>query len=106
MSSTLEQTQTRESAQNFATGHDGKRATNLVEAIAQSIDQARAVDEPFFHLEFERVFPPEIYQAMLAAMPQSADYRPMSGRSKTFWEIPGLTNVIIGDGILNIGELA
>jgi hypothetical protein len=83
MSSTLEQTQTRESAQNFATGHDGKRATNLVEAIAQSIDQARAVDEPFFHLEFERVFPREIYQAMLAAMPQSADYRPMSGRSKS-----------------------
>lgn len=83
MSSTLEHTQTRESAQNFDTGQDGKRATNVVEAIAQSIDQARAVDEPFFHLEFERVFPAEVYKSMLAAMPQSADYRPMSGRSKS-----------------------
>jgi len=83
MSSTLEQTRTRESAQNLATVDNGQRATNLVEGIVQSIDQARAVDEPFFHLEFERVFPGEVYKAMLAAMPVGADYRPMSGRSKS-----------------------
>jgi len=41
--------------------HDRKRAVaRLAESIAQSIDAARAVEKPFFHLEFDRVFPDDI----------------------------------------------
>jgi hypothetical protein len=41
------------------------------------------VQDPFLHLEFDRVFPDDVYQAMVAHMPSAADYRPMSGRVKT-----------------------
>ena len=50
--------------------------------IAQSVDEARAVEKPFFHLEFDRVFPDAIYAQILALKPESRDYRPMHGRSK------------------------
>ncbi len=50
--------------------------------VAKSIDNARVVETPFYHLEFDQVFPPELYPAMLAALPVSADYRPMHGRSR------------------------
>jgi len=63
--------------------YDRRRASaRLTESIVQSIDAARAVDKPFYHLEFDRVFPDEIYAQMLALMPESSDYRPMHGRSK------------------------
>lgn len=51
--------------------------------VASSVDAARASDAPFHHLVFEQVFPDDIYNAMLAALPVASDYRPMSGRSKT-----------------------
>jgi hypothetical protein len=54
----------------------------LAAFLCDSVEQARTSNEPFFHLEFDRVFPDEIYEGMLAAMPVAADYRPMSGRSK------------------------
>jgi hypothetical protein len=54
----------------------------LSEFIVQSIEAARAVEKPYFHLEFDRVFPDDIYAQILALMPESADYRPMHGRSK------------------------
>ncbi len=64
-------------------GHDRRRAVvRLAEFIAQSVDAARAVEKPFFHLEFDRVFPDDIYAQILALMPDSSDYRPMNGRSK------------------------
>jgi hypothetical protein len=56
----------------------------LVEFVSSSVEQARAVEKPFFHLEFDRVFPDEIYKQILRAMPSAADYRPMSGRSKSY----------------------
>ena len=63
--------------------HDRRRAADrLAEFIAQSIDAARAVEKPFYHLEFDRVFPDDVYAQILALMPESADYRPMHGRSK------------------------
>jgi hypothetical protein len=63
--------------------HDRRRAADrLAEFIAQSIDAARAVDKPFYHLEFDRVFPDDVYAQILALMPESGDYRPMHGRSK------------------------
>jgi hypothetical protein len=69
--------------------HDRKRAVESVAAfIAQSVDEARAVEKPFFHLEFDRVFPDDIYAQILRLMPESADYRPMHGRSKSTDEKP------------------
>jgi len=63
--------------------YDRRRAADRLAAfIVQSIDGARAVEKPFFHLEFERVFPDDIYAQVLALMPESSDYRPMHGRSK------------------------
>jgi hypothetical protein len=54
----------------------------LVEHLVSSIDGGRTSDLPFHHLVFDHFFPDEIYNAMLAAMPVTSDYRPMSGRSK------------------------
>jgi hypothetical protein len=51
-------------------------------AISIAIQTARGSDAPFYHLEFERVFPDDIYAAMLAAMPSAMQYRPMSGPSE------------------------
>ena len=63
--------------------HDRRRAVaRLAEFIARSVEAARAVEKPFFHLEFDRVFPDDIYAQILRLMPESADYRPMHGRSK------------------------
>ena len=62
---------------------DGRRAAERLAAfVAQSVDAARAVEKPFFHLEFDRVFPDDVYAQMLALMPEATDYRPMHGRSK------------------------
>jgi hypothetical protein len=54
----------------------------LIESVASAIGAARAVERPFFHLEFDRVFPDGIYAEMLQAMPNTSDYRRMSGRRK------------------------
>lgn len=63
--------------------HDRRRAVDeLADYVAQSIEAARAVEKPFFHLEFDHVFPDDLYAKILALMPQSRDYRPMHGRSK------------------------
>jgi len=63
--------------------YDRRRASErLANFVVQSIDSARAVEQPFFHLEFDRVFPDDIYTKILALMPESPDYRPMHGRSK------------------------
>ena len=65
------------------TGHDRRRAVErLTDFVAQSVEAARAVEKPFFHLEFDRVFPDDVYAQILALMPESSDYRPMHGRSK------------------------
>jgi hypothetical protein len=62
---------------------DRQRAIQrLTQFVAASLDQARASDAPFYHLQFDRVFPDDVYAAMLTAMPVSSDYRPMSGRAK------------------------
>src|SRR4051794_20209075 len=62
---------------------DRQRAIQrLTQFVAASFDSARASDAPFFHLEFDRVFPDDVYAAMLIGMPVASDYRPMSGRAK------------------------
>ena len=63
--------------------YDRRRAAErLANFIVESIDGSRAVEKPFFHLEFDRVFPDDIYAQMLTLMPEPTDYRPMHGRSK------------------------
>ena len=63
--------------------HDRRRAVDrLADFIVQSIEAARAVEKPFLHLEFDRVFPDDVYAQILRLMPVNADYRPMHGRSK------------------------
>ena len=56
-------------------------AAKLSKYLVDSIEQARASEVPFYHLEFDRVFPPDIYAAMLRAMPESNDYRALPGRN-------------------------
>jgi hypothetical protein len=65
------------------TSRDRRQAIErLTNFVTQSIDAARAVEKPFFHLEFDRVFPDDVYAQILALMPEATDYRPMHGRSK------------------------
>jgi hypothetical protein len=59
-----------------------RAAARLASFVAQSVDNARAVEKPFFHLEFDRVFPDDIYAQVLRLMPESSDYRSMHGQSK------------------------
>jgi hypothetical protein len=54
----------------------------LGDFIVGSIEAAPASDAPFYHLVLDRVFPDDVYAAMLANMPAASDYRPMHGRSK------------------------
>src|SRR6188474_581493 len=56
--------------------------SRTVEHIADVIDGAPARDEPFHHLVFSSVFPGDVYDALLDAMPERRDYGLMSGRAK------------------------
>src|SRR5438132_3788241 len=56
--------------------------SNLTEFVADSMRNAREGGVPFYHLEFDRVFPSDFYAEMLRTMPDENDYRPMSGKSK------------------------
>jgi len=63
--------------------NDRRRAAmRLADFIAKSVDNVRAVEKPFFHLEFDRVFPDDVYAQILRLMPESSDYRSMHGQSK------------------------
>ncbi len=63
--------------------NERKRAVEKLAAfVANSVDNARAVETPFFHTEFDRVFPDDVYRDILRLMPVTRDYRPMHGRSK------------------------
>jgi hypothetical protein len=54
----------------------------LTEFVADSVQKGREGSTPFYHLQFDRIFPPEFYVEMLRTMPDENDYRPMSGKSK------------------------
>src|SRR5438046_7098735 len=56
--------------------------SSLTELVADSVRNAREGGVPFYHLEFDRVFPADFYAEMLRTMPDENDYRPMSGKSK------------------------
>ena len=50
--------------------------------VVKAVDGAKSIDAPFHHVEFEHFFPPDLYRRMLETMPESSEYRAMSGRSK------------------------
>jgi hypothetical protein len=54
----------------------------LSQFVASSVDAARVGTKPFRHLVFDRVFPDDVYNAMLTAMPAASDYRPMSEKRR------------------------
>ncbi len=54
----------------------------LRDHVAAAVDAAPRIDTPFTHLVLDRVFPDDVYAAMLANMPEPRDYRPMHGRAK------------------------
>src|SRR5262245_14343722 len=54
---------------------------SLIAFVSDSVTQARAVEKPFYHLQLDRVFPADVYAAMMDAMPVATDYRPLRGRN-------------------------
>jgi len=48
----------------------------------RSVNAAPIFDKPYCHLVLDRVFPDDMYTAMLNNMPDATDYRPMHGRAK------------------------
>jgi len=57
-------------------------ARALADHISGAVGTAKIDQKPFFHIELASVFPDHVYDAMLAAMPDNTDYRPMHGRSR------------------------
>jgi len=55
----------------------------IIQHGVDAIDSAAQLPEPFFHLELSNVFPADVYDRMLEAMPVKGDYRVMSGRTKS-----------------------
>jgi hypothetical protein len=60
----------------------GRAVNSLSQFVAASVDAAPASEAPFPHLVLDHVFPDDLYDAMMNAMPVVSDYRPMSGRAK------------------------
>jgi hypothetical protein len=54
----------------------------LSEFVVGAVEKSPGFETPFPHLVLDRVFPDDIYDAMLTSMPEAVDYRPMHGRSK------------------------
>jgi hypothetical protein len=55
--------------------------TSLIAFVSRAVGEARTVEKPFYHLQFDRVFPADVYAAMIDAMPVASDYRPLRGRN-------------------------
>lgn len=60
---------------------DRAALNDLIDQIVANVAAARVEQRPFYHLEFDQVFPADIYAAMVEAMPGAADYRPLPGRN-------------------------
>lgn len=58
-----------------------KAVAGLTDFLVQSVEQARFSETPFYHLHFDRVFPDDIYAAMIREMPMARDYRALPGRN-------------------------
>jgi hypothetical protein len=65
---------------NLQAAERQRAVDSLSQYVAGSIAKARSSAIPFEHLEFDDVFPDDVYARILAAMPVTSDYRRMSGR--------------------------
>ena len=61
----------------FVAGDRRLATQQLCAYLVASVDAAIASDAPFYHLMLDRVFPDDVYAAMLAHMP-SARSRPFA----------------------------
>jgi hypothetical protein len=59
---------------------DRQAVAKLTEFIVGSVENAHAHEKPFYHLQFTKVFPDDIYSEMIREMPVAADYRALPGR--------------------------
>jgi hypothetical protein len=66
----------------LSAGNRKRAVERLRDFVVTSVDTALLGDSPFYHLVLDRVFPDDVYAAMLTNMPDAADYRPMHGRAK------------------------
>ena len=57
-------------------------AQGLAETIADRVNSTSLLSDPFEHIEIGKVFPDDLYDQILRAMPQPSNYRPMHGRSR------------------------
>jgi hypothetical protein len=57
-------------------------AERLCDFLVASVGNARIVQTPFYHLQFDQFFPDDVYAAMLTALPVASDYRPLHGRNQ------------------------
>lgn len=53
---------------------------DTIDHIVAAVERAPLVDEPFWHLELEDVFPAGLYGRMRVAMPEAQEYRALKGR--------------------------
>lgn len=61
----------------------------VVDSIVASVDAASVDRKPFYHLKLRNISPTDVYDAMVEAMPEARDYRPMHGRSKVNGVVDG-----------------
>lgn len=65
-----------------------KKLSELIAYMTAAVERAEFVDKPFYRLDLRDVFPPGVYRSLVQALPESSEYRPMSGRSKD-WTADG-----------------
>jgi hypothetical protein len=54
--------------------------TGLAEHVAAVVARAPHEGAPFVHLELDGIFPPDVFAAMIANLPDARFYRPLRGR--------------------------
>ena len=67
---------------DVATVGNAAAVDDVTAFVVKAVDGAKSIDTPFHHIEFDHFFPPDLYRQILETMPESSDYRAMSGRSK------------------------
>jgi hypothetical protein len=64
-------------------GQRDQEVARLTDFVAAAIENAKAVEKPFYHLELENIFPADLYARIVSLMPEASEYRPMHGRTKS-----------------------
>ncbi|MGE4373035.1 MAG: hypothetical protein AB7E29_09085 [Xanthobacter sp.] len=53
----------------------------VIDHVVKAVERAPLVEEPFWHLELQGIFPEDLYAQMRAAMPEAREYRALKGRN-------------------------